>query len=463
MPIYNVSTAAQFQNALAAARGGDRIVLAAGDYGSVSIQNKNFAHGVTIQASSTVNRAHFDSIKVLNSSNIVFEGLDMGRGRLPSDSEYANMNGVHNSTNIRFNNVKIHGNLDGSPHNDIVGLSIYDSSNVRVTNSDFNDLGSGVYSLRSSNVQITGNDFHDIRLDGVAVASTTGIVIRDNIFRDFKPVGDDHADAIQFWNTGQTRGSSNATINNNIIWLSEDYPGANQGVQGIWIAAPEAYDFRNFNIINNLVYANDRWNGISVNGGNGVNILNNTLMSRSGDDKVMWIRVEGGSGVAVRNNVTEDRLIRGPSTVRQTSNLDLSDTPGMRNAFPDADDPRSFMDLIIPGVGFQLTPSMRNNPFVRNLLSSQGQLDRMDNDTGSWNDDDMMGDNASLAMDMSALDTIFTDTDNAAYAATDLNALVSASLAKSDMMAPIYEDYPATMANMLPNHVFSADYFVALA
>lgn len=354
MALHNVANAAQLQAALARAVGGDRIVLAAGDYGQVDITNRNYASNVTITSASKSNLAHFDGLTVIKSRNIVFDTLDMGRERGPRDAEFTPINHVRNGVNITFNAVKFHGDLEGGPVDDLMGLSIYDSANVKVTNSEFNDLVRGVYVLRSTNMQIDNNNFHDLRLDGVNVAATTGITLHNNVFKDFHPEPDDHADAIQFWNTGQTQGQSNISIKNNVIWFPEDYKHPLAGVQGIWISDPGAYGYRNVTVENNLVYSNDRWNGISVIGGNNVKINNNTVLSSTDESKVLWIRVEDSASVTMRNNVVEDTVIRNnPGAVWRANNLDLSETPLLRRLFSDLRDPDSILDLITPGFGYQ--------------------------------------------------------------------------------------------------------------
>ncbi len=354
MAIHNVANAAQLQTALSRAVGGDKIMLAAGDYGSVAIHGRNYASNVTIQSANWTNKAHFDGLNMTNSSNIMFNGLDMGRGREAADAEFSPVNFVRNSINIRFNGVYFHGDRDGDPTDDLVGLSVYDSRGVKVTNSEFDDLGRGMYVLRSSDTQVVGNNFHDLRLDGICVAATNGIILHNNVFKDFHPVGDDHADAIQFWNTGQTRGSQNASIKNNVIWFPEDYADTLEGIQGIWVADPGAYGYQNFVIENNLVYSNDRWNGISVFGGRNIQVRNNTVLSSTDEDKVMWIRLENSTGVTMTGNVTEDMVIRNTNPA-QYNNLDLSNTPHLRSLFANLVDPDSIQDLIIPGFGYRPT------------------------------------------------------------------------------------------------------------
>jgi hypothetical protein len=352
MAILNAANAAQLQAALAKAVGGDKIILAAGDYGSVSITGRNYASNVTIQSGNWKNFAHFDGLQVTGSSNIMFNGLDMGRGREARDAEFTQINNVSRSTNIRFNGVNFHGDGKGDPTTDLVGLGIYDSRNVSVTNSDFDDLGRGIYVLRSNDTAVTGSNFHDIRLDGINVAATTGTSIHNNVFKDFHPVDGDHADAIQFWNTGQTQGQSNISIKNNVIWMPENYAPELDGVQGIWISDPGVYGYRNVAIENNIVYSNDRWNGISVFSGTNVQLLNNTVLSSSEEGKVLWIRVEDSRSVVMRGNVTEDMILRN-NTITQSNNIDLSEAPGLRSLFADLRAPDSIFDLITPGVGYQ--------------------------------------------------------------------------------------------------------------
>lgn len=353
MAVYNAYNAAQFQAALSKAVGGDRILLAPGDYDKVSINSRNYSGTVTIQSMNPGAKAHFDGLTITNSKNIQFSGLDLGRGREARDAEFSHINMVASSSNIRFDSTVFHGDNVGGPEKDLQALSIYDSIGVSVTNSEFKDLGRGVYVLRSDNTSLTGNDFHDIRLDGVAVAAANGITLQGNLFRDFHPVVGDHADAIQFWNTNQTRGTSNAVLRNNVIWLDEEYAEADRGVQGIWISDPGTLGYRNITIENNLVYAQDRWNGISVIGGNNVRIANNSLLSASGDAEHLWIRLEGNNGVTVANNVSEGTFYRNNANLTQSNNLDLLTTPSLRSLFTDLDHPHVVADLVTPGRGYQ--------------------------------------------------------------------------------------------------------------
>ncbi|MBA2921092.1 lyase, partial [Sphingomonas sp. MAH-20] len=79
MTIFNVATAAELSSAIAGAAGGDRIVVADGNYGKLSIFNRSFDSTVTIVAANPGAGAHFDGLTITGSKNVSLVGLDLGR------------------------------------------------------------------------------------------------------------------------------------------------------------------------------------------------------------------------------------------------------------------------------------------------------------------------------------------------------------------------------------------------
>lgn len=354
MAIYNVATAAELQAALAKAVGGDQVLLAPGDYGQVRLANYKFASTVTVRSQKFGDWAHFDGINVVGSSNIQFNWLDVGRPLNAGEAGTTQLNSIRSSTNIRFDASRFHGSQDGNFTNDGVGLAIYDSTGVRVTGSEFTDLDRGIYVLRSNGTHIFSNDLHDLREDGINAAATNGIFISNNLIRDFHPSAGGHGDAIQFWNTGQTVGSSNISIKNNVIWMPQEHADPSSGVQGIFITAPGTLGYRNVTIDNNLVYANERWNGLSVDGATNLYMVNNTLLSASNDVERLWARIDNSSQVNMRNNVAEEFLINRTSFYGQGNNMNLTKTPALRSLFADLINPDEVTDLTTLGTGFQM-------------------------------------------------------------------------------------------------------------
>lgn len=350
MTVYSVKNSNQLNSALAKAVGGDTITLAAGNYGAGDISSKNFTSAVTIKSASSLNKAHFDSLQVNASSNLRFEGLDVGHALKNNEPEYSMMMRVADSSNVKLVGMAVHGSLDNNPANDGIGLYVVNSSNVQLMGSSFRDLFRGATFEKNTNVTVSANNFQMLRSDGVDVGAINGITIDKNYFSNFHPVGSDHPDAIQFWQVNQTTGSSNITITNNTV-----LPGAGVGTQGIFISDPNAVGYSNLLIQNNLLYGNDQYHGISVDGGHGVQILGNTVLSSSADSKTYWIQLYGGTNFTVKDNVTDMVLVQpGASGVSLSHNLDFAKTPALRSLIPNLNAPTAPKDLIIADYGYHV-------------------------------------------------------------------------------------------------------------
>lgn len=373
MAIYNVTNATELQTALGKAVGGDRIWLAAGDYGNVSITNRNYSSNVIIQALPGTAKAEFDTFKITSSKNISVVGVDIGRALNTGEPEYTVLGGIFKSSNIKFSGVTIHGSYDDNPANDGLGLTIRESSNVNISNSRFEELFRGIAVITGTNITIQNNDIKSMRSDGVVVTATDGIYIDGNRFSDIKPQVPDHSDFIQFWNTGQTRGQSNITIKNNVM-LQNYYSGQETtGVQGIFISDPLQYGYKNVLIQNNIIWSNDMYNGITVNGGNGVQILENSILSKSNDSKQLWIRSEGSSNLVIQKNVTDNIILKDVTKLYQADNINFAVTPSARSLVPDLNTPDSLADLLVLGTGYKLplaTPFSPVSAAAANGLSS---------------------------------------------------------------------------------------------
>lgn len=352
MSVINVANQAQLAAALSTAVGGETFVLAPGSYGSVSISGRNFSAPITIQSQSSTSMATFSNLDVRNSSNIAFKSVDIGRAMAANEYDYGKMASVFSSKNVSFDAVKIHGTLDGNPRNDGWGLYVADSANVRVANSDFTELHRGAVFERSSNLTVEANKVHGIRSDGLDFTAVDTVLLKDNQLRDFFPVADDHADAIQFWSQGQTRGSSNITITGNQI-----FQGSGLGMQGMHLRDEVGTNpFKNVNIYNNILYGNDMWNGIHVNHGQGVSITNNTVVSRTNDGGSYWIRVEQGSDITIQKNVTDTIITKSNTgSINVSGNLELNGDSSAQAMVPNLNKnaATTIADLLVSGYGYQ--------------------------------------------------------------------------------------------------------------
>ena len=349
MTTFNVTNNSQFQSALNSAKGGDTIVLAAGNYGKSWIANRDYSSTVTIK-SATLHKAHFDYLQINSSSNLRFEGLDVGHKLSATEGQDTHYARVSSSDNIKMIGMAFHGSLDNNPANDGIGLNVTGTTNFQLMGSSFRDLYRGAYFQQDSDLTVASNNFQMIRTDGLNFGAVNGAVIDKNSFTNFHPSKGDHADAIQFWLVNQPYGSSNISVTNNVIMQ-----GTGAGLQGIFMSDPMSYGYKNVLIQNNLVYGNDQYHGIYLNGVHGAQVIGNTLLSKSTDSKLMWIQLYNGSNFTVKDNLADNIIVKSGATgVTMSHNANLIHDSWMRSLIPDLNSPSTAKDLIIADYGYHL-------------------------------------------------------------------------------------------------------------
>jgi Right handed beta helix region len=350
MTDIRVTSNATLKTALTAAKAGDRILLAAGNYGDVAIKGLNFASDITIMSASATNAAKINILSVTDSSHIKFQGLEIGRPLLTGEPEWTRYASVKNGTNITFNSVYFHGSLDGNSANDGQGLNVTASKFVTIQNSRFEQLTRGVVFADSSDLTLKGNSFRNLRSDGADFAAVQRVTIDANTFRDFKPVGLDHPDAIQFWTSGTTKASTDILISNNQI-----FQGNGGGIQAIFLRDEVGtLPYQNVRITNNVAYVPDFHNGIALLGGRNVEISGNTVLSPTTDTKKFTIRLENTAGAVIRNNVADVLINVNNTALTLGTNKFLSTDPKVALLIPDVNKGAlaTAAGLVISGTGY---------------------------------------------------------------------------------------------------------------
>lgn len=291
MSNYSASNAAELTAALRSAQGGDTILLSAGTYSGLSLQNLNFDTAVTIKSADPAHLAVITDFTLSASKGLAFSTLDFTAASSTVDG-YAFR--VSSSTNISFDSLSVHGSMDGSAANDENGFLIRDSSGVSVTNSDFQQLYTAINHLDDNGLKFSGNVIHDIRMDGIRGGGSSNVEVSGNLFYSFHAQTGDHDDAIQFWTVGAKAASTNMLVTNNIVLR-----GAGDPIQGIFIEAGGDQPLTGIKIIDNSV-TGGMYNAIHVWQGKDVLIQGNTVTAYQ--DMQSWIRVEHGVGVTLLNN-----------------------------------------------------------------------------------------------------------------------------------------------------------------
>ena len=215
-----VNSTAGLVSAMKSAVAGDIIKLAPGTYSGLNVGNLSYGSGITITSADPNKVAIITDFSLSKVKGVTFNNLEMVALDHP-DLIAKNINfyafKVAGSDNVHFDNISFHGSLDGNAQNDVLGLQIRDSSNVSVTNSEFQQLNRGLAIGTSQNVRVEGNEVHHLRSDGFNFAQLSNAKILNNSFHSFTPVKGDHPDAIQFWTTSTKVASKDILISGNLI------------------------------------------------------------------------------------------------------------------------------------------------------------------------------------------------------------------------------------------------------
>lgn len=174
-------------NALSGAKGGEVFTLAAGNY-SLSLSGKRWTNPVTVQGAAVFKSyAKLDGVSGLILKGVTFTG-DAGM----VDGLYALE--IANSDNVTLDGVKLAGVGQS-------GFGLFVRGNtvkaITIRNAEITGLKFGLVIRGGQGWTIERNKFFALGSDGIQLGATSGTIIQDNDFRDFRPKSGDHPDAIQ--------------------------------------------------------------------------------------------------------------------------------------------------------------------------------------------------------------------------------------------------------------------------
>ena len=292
MSSITVSNTAALNSALVSAHSGDTILLNPGTYDGMQAYGLSFAGGITITSADLAHQAVLTNFNMDGDHGITFSNLEF----------YAQAPGyfvfnISNSSDIHLDHLNIHGSLDGNPQNDTQGVAITGSTNVSVTNSEFQQLRAALGINTTTGITVTGNHIHDVEATGMVFGQVANVTISGNLINDFKPAPGDHADAIQFQSRGTTVASHDITITDNAI-----FRGSGDATQGIFLRdQTTTLPYQNVTIANNLIDGTG-YGGIYLSSVGKTLVTGNTLVSLTGGTNTTPIVVEDSDHVTLTNN-----------------------------------------------------------------------------------------------------------------------------------------------------------------
>ena len=293
-----VSSTDTLTTALQTAQAGDRIELAGGVYGQLTLKQKanfnvDFPDGVVIASADPADPAVFAGIDLRDVQNLTFGGVTFDYTYAVGDPVWLRPFMVQDSTNVHFHDVTFAGDtpqgvsVEADGFGTGIGLSVRSSTDISVTDSVFTSFHRGLVISDSGDITLTGNEITDMRSDGMNFSAVTDLLVEGNHIHDFRTSAQakDHPDFIQIWTNGTDTPSTGITIRGNLLDI-----GQGAATQSIFIRndvvdrglAGDEMFFQDITITDNTII-NAQTHGITVGETDGLVIANNTVLHSDGD------------------------------------------------------------------------------------------------------------------------------------------------------------------------------------
>ena len=285
MATIKVSGQAQLLSAFKSAKAGDVLSLAGGNYGSVTLASGK--SGVTIKSASDGNQAVFAKLSAQKVSNFTID-------------------------NVKFN----------GPGKSGTGLTIKESSNVKLLNSDFTNYKSGSFIYEIKGMTVSNNTFTKMFHDAMNFTDIVDGTISNNVYRESgSQPGYTHKDFIQFWtNKGYGQEASK-----NIKITGNQFYSKDGDTHGIFINNEwKGQKYQNIVIADNYIKSSHT-HGITVAYGDKVEIRNNTLVKDGNGFPVINVTPDS-TNVKLLNNTSPSIPDRGNSTWYLSGNKETGGT-----------------------------------------------------------------------------------------------------------------------------------------
>lgn len=277
-----VATPSALPAAIKRAKPGDVIQLASGNYGAVVLDDAQ----VTITSADPNRRALISRITLNNVRNTTLSELEFSHVPAPGEGNGQAAIRINNGSNIKLDNLYVHGVIDGQVAGDANGISAINVDGLTVTNSRFLEVNAGISVVGSRRVWIDHNDIGFIGSDAIEIPGANTVTISWNKIHDFRTNPGIHPDGIQCWTTRQPSGCKNVRIFRNEITGS---PGHEP--QGIFFGDEDRVGgYENIEITGNR-FVCTMWHAINLYGGpRNVVIRFNRVIA--GPNFIPWIRVD---------------------------------------------------------------------------------------------------------------------------------------------------------------------------
>lgn len=219
--------------------------------------------------------------------------------------------------------------------------TIRSSQDVSFSSNSVSGYYQGLSIFESTDLVVDGNDFTELQGDGIRMGGVQNIDITNNYMHDFFGTVQtfNHNDMIQLWSTNADLVSSGITISGNILDAGDgaSYQTIFFNNEALLREGQVDHIYSDITISNNLIHSGNI-HGITINGADGVDVFNNTVLWNT--DAGMIARA-GEEGVSSMPGIQLNRVTDATVTDNISGRIDVSDAVQTGNHIIDYDTPTS--------------------------------------------------------------------------------------------------------------------------
>jgi len=286
---------ASIGSAIKVAKGGDSILLMDGVHGGITLYNVSFESPVTIR-SMNGKKARVEWIVMTGETrNFVFRAISVWPSSLEAVKRPTLVETGDDVSDVHFDDLDIRSGSDASDYptwsleqwnKRKFNAVLTRGPRTQITNSKITGIGFGIQTSGDDSI-IANNTVSGFSGDGLRALGQKNTV-RDNMVTDCVQINGNHADGFQSWQ--RTTPVDGLVVDGNTIleWSNKKSSPLRCKLQGIGL-----FDgFYDNLVIQNNVVSVSAYHGISVYGARHAKIVNNTVVSISGNPaKFPWLAV----------------------------------------------------------------------------------------------------------------------------------------------------------------------------
>lgn len=327
MAIFNVSNQSQLDAAVRAARGGDSILLQSGTYSRLSLDERSaatshvdFTREVVIASANPSRPAVINNLLVRGAENVELRGL-----KFDGSNQTGHNFVITQARNIEIVNADFDGRIGGGQTAGS-GIRINNSNNIDIVNSEFTGFYNAIFGWQNRDVTISGNSISQQSNDAMQFGYHDGMVISNNNFGQTRITSGGHKDLIQFYTSSTQAPSENIRIVGNNMTTSESVHAMFFGNELARNGNRNAF-YENI-VIEDNVLRTSHTHGISIEHGNRVSIIDNSVLRHPNGGRDPLINVSNSS---VYVTIRENDVASVPSPKGPTWNVGANDLTSSRN------------------------------------------------------------------------------------------------------------------------------------